>query len=90
MVLPLGVVAWAFSIAAAFCLIDAFLARPFSRQLFRGFQCAAFALAAWVYWRSAILHASIPSPEIRFALLMIIIFSIYEIISRWSIGGQRK
>ncbi len=90
MVVPLMIVAWAFTIAAVFCLVDAIIARPISRQMFRVFQCFAFTLAAVVYWSSTLQHATIPAPEIRLALLMIIVFSIYEIISRWSVGGHKR
>jgi hypothetical protein len=88
--ISLQIVAFAFTIAALFCLMDIPLAKPVPRQWLRAFQFVAVAMMAFVYWRASSLQAIIPPVEVRIPLVALAVLICSEIISRWSIGGNRK
>ncbi len=89
MVIPLNVVALAFSVAAVFCGIDVILVRGGSRKLFRLFQGIVFAVAAFYYWDTIGHHAQIPTTDLRVVWVSLCIVAVGEIISRWTVGGKR-
>ena len=89
MIIPLPVVAVAFTLATIFCVIDMVMVRHLRRRSGRFFQGMIYAAAAYYYW-IATINAALPSVEIRLVWLAISISVISEIISRWQFGGNHS
>jgi len=89
MIVPLWVVAIAFTVAVLFCVIDFFLAKNVHGKVLRSSQSIVLGFASFYYWQAAAFD-TIPASDLRVVWISLCIVNCAEIISRWEFPKKRK
>jgi hypothetical protein len=87
--IPMSVIAVAFTVSAMFCLYDVVVSPRAAHKIFRMFEAAICVIAAFYYWVATIAMANIPSTNLRFVWLSLCIVLCSEIISRQDWGSKK-